>query len=314
MSQIGYMFLAVGIGAYSAGLFHLMAHAFFKALLFMAAGSVIHAMADEQDMRKFGGLWGQLRLTSVFFLVGSLSLVGVIPFVGFFSKEAILGAAFSKGEPLTYTVWAIGFLTALITGFYTGRMWWLSFWGKPSPQRPVEHPHEAPAVMMIPVAILAVLAAVAGFIQTRPALGFGPSLVSNYLDKVVPAQSWDETGAAVAVGLGTMVLATALFVGALYLKPWTVIVPWAQRILEHKYYFDEAYDAVFVRPLDRAADLGYRDVEERVIDGAVLGTGGIAEAGAGSLSLTETGYFRNYVLVFVAGAVIVAVLLIARFA
>ncbi len=314
MSQIGYMFLAVGIGAYSAGLFHLMAHAFFKALLFMAAGSVIHAMADEQDMRKFGGLWGQLRFTSIFFLVGSLSLVGVIPFVGFFSKESILGAAFSKGDPLTYTVWAIGFVTALITGFYTGRMWWLSFWGKPSPQRPVEHPHEAPAVMMIPVAILAVLATVAGFIQTKPALGFGPALVSDYLNHVVPAQTWEESGAAIAIGLGTMVLAAALFVGALRMRPLSARLPWAQRLLEDKYYFDEAYDAVFVRPLDRTAELGLRDVEDRVIDGAVLGAGGVAEAGAGSLSLTETGYFRNYVLVFVAGAVIVGVLLIARFA
>jgi NADH-quinone oxidoreductase subunit L len=313
MSQIGYMFLAVGIGAYSAGLFHLMSHAIFKALLFMAAGSVIHAMADEQDMRRFGGLWGQLRLTSVFFLVGSLSLVGVIPFVGFFSKETILGAAFSKGEPLTYAVWAIGFLTALVTGFYTGRMWWLSFWGKPSPERRVEHPHEAPAVMMIPVAILAVLATVAAVIQTTP-LRIGPTLVSNYLDQVVPAQSWEGGAFDVVLAFVTMLLAGGLFVGALYIKPWSAIMPWAQRLLEHKYYFDEAYDAIFVRPLDRAADLGYRDVEERVIDGAVLGTGTATEASAGSLSRTETGYLRNYVLVFLAGAVIVAVLLVARFA
>src|SRR5437867_5993439 len=132
MSQIGYMFFAVGIGAYSAGFFHLLSHAFFKALLFMAAGNVIHAMHDEQDMRRYGGLWSQMRPTSISFLVGSLSLVGVIPFVGFFSKEQILGAAFSGGSTLTYIVWAIGFVTALVTGFYTGRLWWLSFWGKPS--------------------------------------------------------------------------------------------------------------------------------------------------------------------------------------
>src|SRR5207245_2768483 len=140
MSQIGYMFLAVGIGAYSAGMFHLLSHAFFKALLFMAAGNVIHAMHDEQDMRKYGGLWNQMRPTAITFLVGSLSLVGVIPFVGFFSKEQILGLAFSKPDDnMVHVLWAVGFATALITGFYTGRMWWLSFWGKPSPQRPVEH-------------------------------------------------------------------------------------------------------------------------------------------------------------------------------
>ena len=313
MSQIGYMFLAVGIGAYSAGLFHLLSHAFFKALLFMAAGNVIHAMADEQDMRKFGGLWRQLRFTSVFFLVGSLSLVGVIPFVGFFSKESILGAAFSRGDTLTYAVWAVGFVTALITGFYTGRMWWLAFWGKPSATRPVEHPHEAPGIMLGPVAILAVLATVGGWIQTT-AVGGGPSLVSDFLEKVVPKQSWEGGAGEVVMTFVTMLLAAALFGAALVMKPWTRFAPWAQRILERKYYFDEAYDAVFVRPLDRTADIGLRDVEDRVIDGAVVGTGGLAEAGAGSLSRTETGYFRNYVLVFVAGAVIVAVLLIARFA
>src|SRR5439155_1125995 len=162
MSQIGYMFLAVGIGAYSAGFFHLLSHAFFKALLFLAAGNIIHAMHDEQDMRKYGGLWNQMRPTSIAFLVGSLSLVGLIPFVGFFSKEQILGLAFARGDLLSGSVWVIGALTALLTGFYTGRMWWLAFWGKPSPQRPVEHPHEAPPVMLVPVAILAVLAAVGG--------------------------------------------------------------------------------------------------------------------------------------------------------
>src|SRR6266699_2362611 len=300
MSQIGYMFLAVGIGAYAAGFFHLLAHAFFKALLFMAAGNVIHAMHDEQDMRKYGGLWSQMRPTSVTFLIGCLSLVGVIPFVGFFSKEQILGAAFSRGDTLTYIVWAIGFVTALVTGFYTGRMWWLSFWGKPSAQRPVEHPHEAPPVMLIPVAILAVLATVGGFIQTR-ALGFGPAIVSDFL-----GGSREETGTAVAIGLATMVLAALLFLAAYRLKPWSAVVPWAQRVLERKYYFDEIYDAAFVRTMDAIASIGYRDVEELVIDRAVVGTGEAAQASAGNLRLTQSGYFRNYVLVFLAGALIAA--------
>src|SRR5437588_2294715 len=316
MSQIGYMFLAVGIGAYSAGFFHLLSHAFFKALLFMSAGNVIHAMHDEQDMRRYGGLWGQLRPTSISFLVGSLSLVGVIPLVGFFSKEQILGAAFSRGEPLTYAVWAVGFATALLTGVYTGRMWWLAFWGKPSPQRPVEHPHEAPPVMLIPVAILAVLTVVGGFIQTR-ALGIGPSLVSDFLAPAsgyaaVGKQSWEETGSAVAIGLVTMVLAAALFMAAYRMRPWSAALPWAQRLLERKYYFDEIYDAAFVRTMDTVATTGYRDVEELVIDRAVVGTGDATRAGAGNLRLTQSGYFRNYVLVFVAGALIAAVLLLVR--
>src|SRR5712691_5017733 len=318
MSQIGYMFLAVGIGAYSAGFFHLLSHAFFKALLFMAAGNVIHAMHDEQDMRKYGGLFRQLPRTSWSFLIGSLSLVGVIPFAGFFSKEQILGAAFSKpDDSLALAVWVFGFITALVTGFYTGRMWWMSFAGKPSPERPVEHPHEAPPVMLIPVFILALLATIGGFIQTR-ALGFGPQLVDDFLKSAAGAQSWEGGASEVIATFATMILAALLFLGAyrIYVqqawKPWSAVVPWAQRLLEGKYYFDELYDAIFVRSMDRLAQVGLRYVEEPVIDGVVVGTGELAQAGAHSLSLTQTGYFRNYVLVFVAGAIVVAVLVLAR--
>jgi NADH-quinone oxidoreductase subunit L len=313
MSQIGYMFLAVGIGAYSAGMFHLLSHAFFKALLFLAAGNVIHAMRDEQDMRKFGGLWGQMRPTSISFLVGSLSLVGMIPLVGFFSKEGILGLAFSKPDAsLAQIVWLIGAVTALLTGLYTGRMWWLAFWGKPSPQRPVEHPHEAPPVMLVPVAILAVLATVGGFIQTT-ALGFGPSVVTGYLSSVVGPQPWEDTGAAIGIGLLTMVVATTLFVAAMRIRPLSARFPVAQRLLEHKYYFDEIYDATFVRTMDWLAGFLQRDIETPVIDGAVVETGALARWGAAELSLTQSGYFRNYVLVFVVGALAVAgVVLLTR--
>ena len=318
MSQIGYMFLAVGIGAYSAGFFHLMAHAFFKALLFMAAGNIIHSMNDEQDMRKYGGLFKQLPRTSWSFLIGSLSLVGIIPFVGFFSKEQILGAAFSKpNDPLALMVWVIGFITALITGFYTGRMWWMAFAGKPSAERPVEHPHEAPSVMLIPVMVLAGLATVGGLIQTR-ALQVGPQLVSDFLASVVGTQAWEGGAADVVVSLVTMVLAGLLFLAAyrFYVartwQPWSAKLPRLQNLLERKYYFDEAYNFAFVRPMDAVADGGLTHVEQPLIDGVVVGTGEVTEAGAGSLSLTESGYFRNYVLVFLAGACIAAILILVR--
>jgi NADH-quinone oxidoreductase subunit L len=318
MSQIGYMFLAVGIGAYAAGFFHLLAHAFFKALLFMAAGNVIHAMHDEQDMRKYGGLFRQLPRTSWSFLIGSLALVGVIPLVGFFSKEQILGLALSKpNDSLALAVWVIGVVTALITGFYTGRMWWMAFGGKPSPERPVAVPHEARLVMIVPVLILAALSVVGGFIQTR-ALGIGPSAFSDFLFPVLGRMSWEEGAGVVVAGLITMALATLLFLAArrFYVertwKPWSSRLPWAQRLLERKYYFDEIYDAAFVRPMDGIADVGLRDIEKPVFDGAVVGTGRAAVAGASSLSLTQSGYFRNYVLVFVGGAVVAAVLLLIR--
>ena len=312
MSQIGYMFLAVGIGAYAAGFFHLLSHAFFKALLFMAAGNIIHAMHDEQDMRKYGGLWNDMRPSAITFLVGSLSLVGVFPFVGFFSKEQILGLAFSKPDDnLVHLLWLVGFATALITGYYTGRMWWLSFWGKPSSQRPVEHPHAPPPVMMVPVVILAVLATVGGFIQTR-ALGFGPEQVSEFLRSPVGGERWQEGAGSAVIGIITMLLGAGLFYYALRLRPWSAVVPWAQRLLEHKYYFDEIYDAVFVRPLDWIARIALRDVERPVIDGVVVETGAAAQWSASELSLTQSGYFRNYVLVFVGGAVVVGVILLLR--
>jgi NADH-quinone oxidoreductase subunit L len=305
MSQIGYMFLAVGIGAYSAGFFHLLSHAFFKALLFLAAGNVIHAMHDEQDMRKFGGLWRDMRPTSITFLAGSLSLVGVIPFVGYFSKEQILGLAFSKPDAIGVQVlWLVGAATALITGFYTGRMWWLSFWGPPSPNRPVEHPHAPRLVMMIPVAILAVLALIGGFAMTP---------TSSFLETVVGKIPWEETTIAVVIGVVTMLAAAGLFAGALRIRPWSSHVPWAQKLLEHKYYFDEVYDAVFVRSTDEAAGLALRDVEQPIIDAAVVDAGLATRWFGREGAVLETGYFRNYVLVFVAGAVTIAgVLLLLR--
>jgi NADH-quinone oxidoreductase subunit L len=243
--------------------------------------------------------------------------VGVIPLVGFFSKEQILGAAFSKGDPLALSVWVIGAATALITGFYTGRMWWMSFAGKPAPERPVEHPHEAPAIMLVPVLILAGLTVVGGFIQTR-ALGIGPSVVSDYLASAVGHMNWEENAGAIVMGLITMVLSTLLFFAAyrFYVertwKTWSANLPWAQRLLERKYYFDEIYDGAFVRPMDAVASWGARDIEGPVLDRAVVGTAQIAVAAARSLSLTQSGYFRNYVLVFVGGAVVAAVLLLIR--
>jgi NADH-quinone oxidoreductase subunit L len=214
-------------------------------------------------------------------------------------------------------MWVVGAVTALITGFYTGRMWWMAFGGKPSPERPVAVPHEARLVMIVPVLILAALSVVGGFIQTR-ALGIGPSQVSDYLAAVVNPVGWEENGGAVIVGLVTMALAAMLFLAAYrwYVaktwKPWSSRFPWAQRLLERKYYFDEIYDAAFVRPMDGIADVGLRDIEKPVLDGAVVGTGHAAVGGAGSLSLTQSGYFRNYVLVFVGGAVVAAVLLLIR--
>ena len=336
MSQIGYMFLAVGVGAYAAGFFHLLSHAFFKALLFMSAGNVIHAMDDEQDMRRFGGLWRQLRRTSVSFLIGSLALVGVIPLVGFFSKEWILGAVFSKSsDPVTIWLWVIGFATAILTGFYTGRMWWISFWGRPSETRPVAEPQEAPNVMLVPVLVLAALTVAGGILQTKTVLYIGTALVEDYLAPAVGRIGWPGSDLEWLATLATVVLAGLAFLFAYLMyvpraerraafldrfaevamarpEPWSSRLPLLQILLEHKYFFDEIYDAVFVRPLDRLAGWGDRSVDRTIIDGSLRAVAGVIEDGGGSLSQAENGYLRSYVLVFVAGALIAGVIVLWR--
>jgi NADH-quinone oxidoreductase subunit L len=318
MSQIGYMFLAVGIGAYGAGFFHLLSHAFFKALLFMAAGNVIHALADEQDMRRFGGLWRQMRPTSIAFLVGCLSLVGIIPFVGFFSKEGLLGDAFSKPDTLSQAVWAVGLVTAILTGFYTGRMWWIAFWGEPARERPVEHPHEAPGMMLVPVALLAVLSTVGGLLQVSAVYHGGWKLVSDYLAPAVGRPSWEPGSIEYLVTAVTVILAGLAFLVAynIYVRPlwarWRARFPRARSVLEHKYYFDEAYDHAFVRPMDWIAREGLAWVDRPLIDGTVRGVSALTRDSAAELSLTQTGYFRNYVLVFLGGAVVAGGLVLYR--
>jgi NADH-quinone oxidoreductase subunit L len=293
-------------------------------------------MDDEQDMRRYGGLWRQLRRTSVSFLIGSLALVGIIPLVGFFSKEWILGAVFSKSsDPVTIWLWVIGFATAILTGFYTGRMWWISFWGGPSETRPVAEPHEAPNVMLVPVLVLAALTVAGGILQTRTVLYVGTSLVEDYLAPAVGRIAWPASDLEWLATVATVVLAslTFLFAYLMYVpraerraafmdrfaeiamahpEPWSSRVPWLQSLLVHKYYFDEVYDAVFVRPLDRLAGWGGRSLERTVIDGTLRAVAGLIEDSGGGFSLAENGYLRSYVLVFVAGALIAGLIVLWR--
>ncbi len=318
MSQIGYMFLGVGLGAYAAGFYHLLAHAFFKALLFMSAGNVIHAMNDEQDMRRFGGLWGQMRVTSVCFLIGSLALVGIFPLVGFFSKEVVLGDAFSKPDQggFPQAMWAVGFVTAVLTGFYTGRMWWIAFWREAARDRPVEHPHEAAPVMLVPVVILTVLTCIGGALQLNAGFDVGWRKVEDFLAPAVGILPWAPRGLEWIPTAATLLLGGVAFLAAyrFYVsgawRPWSQALPWLQRLLERKYYADEIYDALFVRTMDTAAEGGDRLLEEPVLVGAPTDVGLVAQAGAGTLAVIQNGYFRTYVLVFVGGAVVALALIV----
>jgi NADH-quinone oxidoreductase subunit L len=312
MSQIGYMVMAVGVSEYSAGMFHLLSHAFFKALLFLAAGNVIHAMADEQDIRKYGGLLRQLPVTSICFLVGSLSLSGILPFVGFWSKDMILGEEFSRSTPLYLSLWAVGVVTAFITAFYTGRMWWIAFMGNPSRERPVEHPHEAPAVMLIPVVILAVLTTFGGFVQVSALFGTsGPQDISTYLAPVVGMISWSDSPLEDPITIAVLIVAVMMFILPyfFYVAPrrwptWSRALPWAQRLLEHKYYADEIYNALFVRTTDDLAQGGDNVIEIPLLDGASTAVSEAATGTATRFSLLENGYFRSYMVVFIIGALI----------
>jgi len=324
MSQIGYMFLGAGIGADANGMFHLMTHAFFKALLFMAAGIVIHALAGEQDIRKMGGLRGLLPRTYLAFLVGALALVGLPPFAGFFSKDSILAAAMHDGW-YGYVLWAAGLVGTFLTGLYTFRMLFVVFGGEPSAfvrehlirarRHGHEHAHrgEGPFSMTSTVAILAVLSVIGGWIQFAPLW----TPITHWLDVVAPTlpqaepTNWQEAiSSALAFGLGL----AGLVIAWLVYSRRRLAVPrlaFAQRALEHKFYFDEAYDLVFYRPAAAVARLYVRIVEPLAVGGSITGLARGTRDVARGVSEAQTGLLRTYALAIASGLVVLVVVFIS---
>jgi NADH-quinone oxidoreductase subunit L len=313
MSQIGYMFVAVGLGAYGAGLFHLLTHAFFKALLFMAAGIVIHALADEQDIRRMGGLARHLPFTYRTFIVGSLALAAVPPFAGFFSKDAILASAANAGG-LGWTLWGAGAAGAFLTALYTFRLAFVVFWGEPSPFVR-EHLHvrrfEGGLAMAWPVAALTLLAAVGGFLQVPGAW----NAVDDWLHPV--AESIEEAGGGTAIFSGVAALVLAFtgialawsFYGRPSERPARLRRRYRRtaRALERKAYFDEAYDVVFYEPSSRLASGFLRFVEEPLFLRSLGGLGGGIRDFSGRVAAAQTGGVRSYVLALAGGLAILAV-------
>jgi NADH-quinone oxidoreductase subunit L len=316
MSQIGYMFLGAGVGAYANGMFHLMTHAFFKALLFLSAGVVIHAVANEQDIRKLRGVGKLMPWTKWAFLAGSLALVGVPPFSGFFSKDPIIAAALH--DHWYGVILAIaGLAGAFLTGIYTFRLYFIVFRGEPSAfAREHFHAHhgkEGPWTMLVPVGVLTVLAVVGGWLQFSPV--WHP--LTNWLDPVArtlavaePTNTQEAIASIFAVGLGLAGIGVAWM---LYGRAEAAVprAPALQRVLEHKFYFDEAYDALFYKPAVVLATMLRRDFEEPV----VLATGpdvgeGAMEIGEGA-SRIQTGLLRTYVLFLGTGLAIVGVVFLA---
>jgi NADH-quinone oxidoreductase subunit L len=314
MSQIGYMFVAVGLGAYGAGLFHLMTHAFFKALLFMAAGIVIHALSDEQDIRRMGGLGRRLPWTYRAFIVGALALAAIPPFAGFFSKDAILGSAANSGA-LGWVLWGAAAVGAFLTALYTFRLLFIVFWGEMSAFAR-EHLHVpgfewGGLAMGWPVAVLTVLATIGGLIQV-PGLWAG---ITNWIDPV--AESVEEASA-LTFGV-SLALTLALSLGGIVLAWWLWgrpnpaperirrRYPWAARTLEEKFYFDRAYDAAFYEPSARGATLATRYVEEPAFLTSLGELGRGVRSLSGRLSAVQTGSVRSYALALAGGAAVIAI-------
>jgi NADH-quinone oxidoreductase subunit L len=314
MSQIGYMFLAAGIGAYASSMFHLMTHAFFKALLFLAAGVVIHALAGEEDMRRMGGLRQMLPRTWWVFLIGSLALSGVFPFAGFFSKDSIIAAAWGAGGD-GIALYVLALVGVFLTALYTFRMVFIVFGGEPS-AFVREHLHRprrdlVGLAMAIPVAVLAVLSICGGWIQW--AIIYTP--VEDWLEPVVgdlvaPTVTEDVLTSifATIVSLGGIVLAWALYSSHRVRVP---SVPWLRRLLERKFWFDEAYDAAFYRPASAVGQAWTTWVEGPVVGGSISGVATGARGLGRGVSAVQTGYVRTYVLALALGAALLFLVYLA---
>ena len=317
MSQIGYMFVGAGLGAYGVGMFHLMTHAFFKALLFMAAGLVIHALAGEQDIRKMGGLGRELPRTTQAFLIGTLALAGIPPLAGFFSKDAILAHALDAGA-LGVTLFVLAVAGALLTALYSFRLLFVVFRGKRSAYVQ-EHLHkerfEGPLAMVWPVAALVVLTIVGGWIQVPG----GWTAVDTFLEPVAASlqepAGWMEVLSpllSVAVAVAGIALAWKLW-GLRSDVPATLRgrFPRAAQALERKLYFDEAYDLAFSRPSSRLALALGRFVEAPLVLASAGGIARSVRALAGRVAATQTGLLRFYALALAAGLAVLILVFIA---
>ena len=304
LSQLGYMFVALGVGAYGVAVFHLYTHAFFKACLFLGAGSVIHAMSGEQDIRRMGGLAKKIPVTFVTFAVATAAIAGIPPLAGFFSKDEILWFAFASetgGSPL---LWLVGTVTALMTSFYMFRLLWLTFLTPSRMSHEAEHHvHESPLSMTGVLMILAVLSAVGGFFS-----------IPHFLEHVLPLakaqqslEHYEKALLVLSVVIALTGLAGAVLVYGKGLARGEALAarfPKLHRLLSGKYFIDELYEAVLGRPLNWISDRVFLGLGDRLlIDGSLHGMTATAQRVAGRLSRVETGSLQFYVALAVAGAV-----------
>ena len=314
VSQLGYMFLGLGVAAYTPAFFHVMTHAFFKALLFLGAGSVIHAMSDEQDIRNMGGLRKALPVTFLTFLIGTIAISGIPPFAGFFSKDEILLHVFEHNK----LMWVLGVFTSLLTSFYMFRLLFLTFFGRfrgTSEQQ--HHLHESPPTMTIPLLVLAVLCVVGGFFNVPEVLGGSARLAEFMAPLFVAAQQARPEAFRMAelshsteyalMGVSVAAAVIALVVAyVVYITRKTVPVAEGresglQRVIYRKYYVDEAYDFLFVRPVQALSTFFYQVVDFLLIDLLVEGVGKFVKGLSKEFRLAQTGVTGFYIFAMVIG-------------
>jgi NADH-quinone oxidoreductase subunit L len=311
VSQLGYMFLGLGVGAYTGAVFHVMTHAFFKALLFLGAGSVIHAMGGEQDMRKMGGLRKYMSVTHATFLIGCIAIAGIPPFSGFFSKDEILAAAYGK-NPVYYV---IGVFTALLTAFYMFRLYATTFRGSFRGSHDQEHHlHESPSAITIPLIVLALLAAGAGFLGIPEVFAPNAHWLEHFLEPIFAASARIPGAEAPVMSAGTewglMGVSVALaLIGTIYAwgrfsrRPELEEATGFGKVLANKWYVDELYNAIIVKPLDLLAQF-FVFFDKHVIDWIVNGVGRLVQYGSRQIRLMQSGQVGGYVLLMVVGIIV----------
>ncbi len=327
VSQLGYMFLAVGVGAYGAAIFHLITHAFFKALLFLGSGSVIHACSGEQNMKRMGGLKKDLPHTFITMMIGSLSLSGIPLFCGFFSKDEILYSAIAMPGGSS-TLFIIGVITAFLTAIYTGRMMSMTFLGtKRLSEKALAHLHESPAVMVLPLYILAILATFGGFLGVPHLLGGAfhlPNFLAHYLNPIVAHHELPGVGVhlplpemvamliSVVLGIIGLSLGMLLFRDKFHFSDYLPALNPVRKVLENKYYIDEFYQMVIIRPLEAVSRFCKEIMDRLVIDGLVNHLGRGAKEFSGMIRQMQTGDIRRLALLMILG-LFVLVLWAAKF-
>lgn len=314
VSQLGYMFIALGCGAYTAAVFHVMTHAFFKALLFLGSGSVIHAMGGEQDIRKMGGLKKWMPVTNITFLIGCLAIAGIPGFSGFFSKDEILAHAFGYNK----IIYALALVGALMTAFYMFRLYYITFTGKFRGTHEQEHHlHESPAAITLPLIVLAILSVIGGYVGLPEVFG-APHLLAEYLSPVfapsAPYLHAEHLSHALEwglMGLSTVLVIVMIFIARGKFRQYEdtgAENTGLAKVLENKWYVDELYDAIIVKPL-MVLSRFFQDVVERAgIDGLVNGVGAGVKWGGRQIRLLQNGQVGFYIFAMVIGMIVLFVI------